>query len=304
MERLDKQALPPPAASACSCCRSHFLEPASKMDNEGLPRDVAALIREMDNFLRAIADEKMDVKTKALKISLQKSVRLCRDQYRLDLTHRDEEDEEEDEDMYDDACGTTWAHDLAPSPPLTWKNKSVAPAVGAPSHENTIKEGYLEVKKRDAGRVVVDQALNAFCVLTARELRLYGDKKDKKLRCSVSLACCQVKQREDCHQERCCFQLVARDKTSHEFTAASVKEADSWVEAIQKMTGDWDVYYRDVYQGLWDCKADAADELSFRRGDLVHIVSKDYEKWQWWVGELDGKVGLVPRAFLAAAYEM
>ncbi|XP_078453936.1 uncharacterized protein LOC144720752 isoform X5 [Lampetra planeri] len=148
------------------------------MDSEGLPGDVAALIREMDNFLRAIADEKMDVKTKVLKISLQKRVQLCRDQYRLDLTHRDEEEEEdEDEDMYDDACGTTWAHDIAPSQPLTWNNKSVAPAAGAPSHENAIKEGYLEVKKRDAGRGDVDQALNAFCVLTARELRLYGDKK-------------------------------------------------------------------------------------------------------------------------------
>ncbi|CAM9391437.1 unnamed protein product [Lampetra planeri] len=140
--------------------------------------------------------------------------------------------------MYDDACGTTWAHDIAPSQPLTWNNKSVAPAAGAPSHENAIKEGYLEVKKRDAGRGDVDQALNAFCVLTARELRLYGDKKDKKLRGSVSLACCQVKQRGDCHQERCCFHLVARDKMSHEFTAASVKDADSWVEAIQKMTGE------------------------------------------------------------------
>ncbi|XP_075927834.1 src kinase-associated phosphoprotein 2-like isoform X2 [Petromyzon marinus] len=150
----------------------------------------------------------------------------------------------------------------------------------APGHENAIKEGYLEVKKRDAGRVVVGQALNAFCVLTARELRLYGDKKDKNLCGSVSLASCQVKQRGAGHQERCCcsFHLVAPDKTSHEFTAASVKEADSWVEAIEKMTGaaaaDWDVCYRNVYQGLWDCKADATDELSFRRGDLVHIVSK------------------------------
>lgn len=32
--------------------------------------------------------------------------------------------------------------------------------------------------------------------------------------------------------------------------------------------------YANYYQGLWDCEADKPDELSFRRGDLIYILSK------------------------------
>lgn len=32
--------------------------------------------------------------------------------------------------------------------------------------------------------------------------------------------------------------------------------------------------YANYYQGLWDCPADEPDELDFKRGDLVYIISK------------------------------
>ncbi|TRZ10094.1 hypothetical protein HGM15179_017015 [Zosterops borbonicus] len=41
----------------------------------------------------------------------------------------------------------------------------------------------------------------------------------------------------------------------------------SWEEILE---GD----YSDYYQGLWDCHGDYPDELSFRRGDLIRILSK------------------------------
>ena len=30
----------------------------------------------------------------------------------------------------------------------------------------------------------------------------------------------------------------------------------------------------DLYQGMWDCEADDNNELSFKRGQIVHVISK------------------------------
>uniref|UniRef100_UPI003AB05E70 src kinase-associated phosphoprotein 1 n=1 Tax=Centroberyx gerrardi TaxID=166262 RepID=UPI003AB05E70 len=60
--------------------------------------------------------------------------------------------------------------------------------------------------------------------------------------------------------------------------------------------------YANYYQGLWDCEADEPDELAFQRGDLIYIVSKEYNIHGWWVGELKGTVGIVPKDFLHPAY--
>jgi len=30
----------------------------------------------------------------------------------------------------------------------------------------------------------------------------------------------------------------------------------------------------DLYQGMWDCEADEENELSFKRGQIVHVISK------------------------------
>ncbi|KAG8191515.1 hypothetical protein JTE90_019579 [Oedothorax gibbosus] len=61
--------------------------------------------------------------------------------------------------------------------------------------------------------------------------------------------------------------------------------------------------YSDWYVGLWDCTANDYSELSFHRGDLIHVVSKDFDTFSWWVGELNGKVGFVPKTYLMEAYE-
>lgn len=32
--------------------------------------------------------------------------------------------------------------------------------------------------------------------------------------------------------------------------------------------------YPNYYQGIWDCTGDFPDELSFRRGDAIYILSR------------------------------
>ncbi|XP_059195607.1 src kinase-associated phosphoprotein 2 [Centropristis striata] len=60
--------------------------------------------------------------------------------------------------------------------------------------------------------------------------------------------------------------------------------------------------YPNFYQGLWDCAGDQPDELSFRRGDAIYILSKEYQSFGWWVGEKNGNIGIVPKDFLMELY--
>ena len=62
--------------------------------------------------------------------------------------------------------------------------------------------------------------------------------------------------------------------------------------------------YANMYYGRWDNAACDDKELSFRRGDVLHIVSRQYDAFGWWVGALNGSVGLVPRDYLSPAYQL
>ncbi|XP_028986032.1 src kinase-associated phosphoprotein 2 isoform X2 [Betta splendens] len=60
--------------------------------------------------------------------------------------------------------------------------------------------------------------------------------------------------------------------------------------------------YQNYYQGLWDCVGDHADELTFKRGDAIYILSKEYQNFGWWVGEKNGNIGIVPKDYLMQLY--
>ncbi|KAM6994256.1 src kinase-associated phosphoprotein 2 isoform 2-T2 [Tautogolabrus adspersus] len=62
--------------------------------------------------------------------------------------------------------------------------------------------------------------------------------------------------------------------------------------------------YQNYYQGLWDCVADQPDELSFKRGDAIYILSKEYQNYGWWVGEKSGAIGIVPKEYLLELYAL
>lgn len=57
------------------------------------------------------------------------------------------------------------------------------------------------------------------------------------------------------------------------------------------------------YVGQWDCNAEETNELSFTRGDLLHVISKEHDSHSWWLCEIKGIAGLVPKNYLMPAYE-
>ena len=62
--------------------------------------------------------------------------------------------------------------------------------------------------------------------------------------------------------------------------------------------------YDKMYYGKWDCSGDAKDELSFEHGEIMTVLSQEFDNFGWWVAELRGTIGLVPRDYLTPAYEL
>ncbi|EAW93858.1 src family associated phosphoprotein 2, isoform CRA_a [Homo sapiens] len=149
----------------------------------------------------------------------------------------------------------------------------------------------------------------------------------------------------------CCFEISAPDKRIYQFTAASPKDAEEWVQQLkfvlqdmesdiipedydergelyddvdhplpisnpltssqpiddeiyEELPGDKSTDYANFYQGLWDCTGAFSDELSFKRGDVIYILSKEYNRYGWWVGEMKGAIGLVPKAYIMEMYDI
>ncbi|XP_051574428.1 src kinase-associated phosphoprotein 2-like isoform X1 [Myxocyprinus asiaticus] len=71
------------------------------------------------------------------------------------------------------------------------------------------------------------------------------------------------------------------------------------VTAVNKSTD-----YANYFQGLWDCTSDHPDELSFKRGDTIYVLSKEYDTFGWWVGEMKGAIGIVPKEYLLELYAL
>ncbi|KAM6909621.1 src kinase-associated phosphoprotein 2 [Xenentodon cancila] len=62
--------------------------------------------------------------------------------------------------------------------------------------------------------------------------------------------------------------------------------------------------YQNYYQGLWECSGSHPDELSFKRGDAIYILSKEYNNFGWWIGEKNGAIGIVPKDYLMEMYSL
>ncbi|OPJ81961.1 src kinase-associated phosphoprotein 2 isoform B [Patagioenas fasciata monilis] len=56
-------------------------------------------------------------------------------------------------------------------------------------------------------------------------------------------------------------------------------------EEVATVSDSKNTDYANFYQGLWDCTGDVPDELTFKRGDVIYILSKEYNRFGWWAWE-------------------
>lgn len=73
----------------------------------------------------------------------------------------------------------------------------------------------------------------------------------------------------------------------------------SWLPGVEEAMG---VENSGVLYALWSYPAQAADELSFKEGDMVTILHKP-EGSDWWWASLCGREGFVPNNYFGVRHQ-
>ncbi|XP_074939208.1 src kinase-associated phosphoprotein 2 isoform X1 [Phalacrocorax aristotelis] len=238
------------------------------------------------------------------------------------------------------------------------------PPIAAQDLQFVLKAGYLEKRRKDHSFLGFEWQ-KRWCAISKTVFYYYGSDKDKQQKGEFALEGYTIRMnnslRKDAKKD-CCFEISAPDKRIYQFTAATPKEAEEWVQQVKFVIQDMesntipeeeeeeyddvgqvssepleDIYeevkeepvpskaevprklsqekvttvsdgkntdYANFYQGLWDCTGDVPDELTFKRGDVIYILSKEYNRFGWWVGEMKGTIGLVPKAYIMEMYDI
>ncbi|NXY87378.1 SKAP2 protein, partial [Alcedo cyanopectus] len=239
------------------------------------------------------------------------------------------------------------------------------PPIAAQDLPFVLKAGYLEKRRKDHSFLGFEWQ-KRWCVISKAVFYYYGSDKDKQQKGEFALEGYSIRMnnslRKDAKKD-CCFEISAPDKRIYQFTAATPKEAEEWVQQVKFLIQDVEskailkedeeeyddvgqvssesvddsIYeevkeecvcveaevpeeqsqekvttvpdsrstdYANFYQALWDCTGDDPYELTFKRGDVIYILSKDYNEYGWWVGEMEGNIGIVPKAYLMEMYDI
>ncbi|XP_064023032.1 src kinase-associated phosphoprotein 2 isoform X2 [Pogoniulus pusillus] len=193
--------------------------------------------------------------------------------------------------------------------------------VAAQDLQFVLKAGYLE-KRRKEHSFLGFEWQKRWCVISKTVFYYYGSDKDKQQKGEFALEGYTIRMNNSLRKDSkkdCCFEIFAADKRIYQFTAATPKEAEEWVQQIKFVIQDMESHtipeeeveeeeYDDVgqvssesvddsiyeevkeskstdyahfYQGLWDCTGDFPDELTFKRGDVIYILSKLYSRNQF-----------------------
>ncbi|CAD7694221.1 unnamed protein product [Nyctereutes procyonoides] len=331
--------------------------PSSTSSPYPLPEEIRNLLADVETFVAdTLRGENLSKKAKEKRESLIKKIKDVKSIYLQEF--QDKGDAEDGEEYDDPFAGLqTLSQDL--------------PFV--------LKAGYLEKRRKDHSFLGFEWQ-KRWCALSKTVFYYYGSDKDKQQKGEFAIDGYNVRMNNTLRKDGkkdCCFEISAPDKRIYQFTAASPKDAEEWVQQLKfvlqdmgsdvipedddergelyddvdhplptssppassqptddeiyeelpeeeedsapakveeqrKMsqdnvhptTGDKSTDYANFYQGLWDCTGALSDELSFKRGDVIYILSKEYNRYGWWVGEMKGAIGLVPKAYIMEMYDI
>ncbi|XP_074939209.1 src kinase-associated phosphoprotein 2 isoform X2 [Phalacrocorax aristotelis] len=329
--------------------------------------DPAVLLSaDVDTFIsQTLKGENLSKKAKENREVLLKKIKDVKASYPQDFQDKELEDEEEPEsslslppDSVSIASDRYDKEDEAPS------DGNQFPPIAAQDLQFVLKAGYLEKRRKDHSFLGFEWQ-KRWCAISKTVFYYYGSDKDKQQKGEFALEGYTIRMnnslRKDAKKD-CCFEISAPDKRIYQFTAATPKEAEEWVQQVKFVIQDMesntipeeeeeeyddvgqvssepleDIYeevkeepvpskaevprklsqekvttvsdgkntdYANFYQGLWDCTGDVPDELTFKRGDVIYILSKEYNRFGWWVGEMKGTIGLVPKAYIMEMYDI
>ncbi|XP_033914652.3 src kinase-associated phosphoprotein 2 isoform X1 [Acipenser ruthenus] len=340
-----------------------------------VPEDIKTLISDLEKFLSdVLKGENLSKKAKEKKDALLKKIKDVKSSYPQEFQEKcDSVDSDNYEDLENDTVSmTSERNDKDEESPYDAAHQS--PPVSAQDLQSVFKAGYLEKRRKDHS-FFGPEWQKRWCALSNHTFYYFGSDKDKQQKGEFAIDGYTVRMnntlRKDSKKDWC-FEIIAPEKRIYQFTAASQKDAEEWVEQIQFVLKDMasgiipeddddeegatyddvalneepgaiepideDIYeelpeedlpnppqkqpekvskpsvinltvnkstdYSNYYQGLWDCVGDQPDELSFKRGDAVYILSKEYQNFGWWIGEIKGSIGIVPKTYLMEMYTL
>ncbi|NWY41880.1 SKAP2 protein, partial [Sylvia atricapilla] len=307
------------------------------------------LYLDVETFVsQTLKGENLSKKAKERREVLLKKIKDIKASYPGGFPEEELEDEEESEkplssppDSVSIASDRYDKEDEAPS------DGNQFPPVAAQDLQFVLKAGYLEKRRKDHSFLGFEWQ-KRWCAISKTVFYYYGSDKDKQQKGEFALEGYTIRMnnslRKDAKKD-CCFEISAPDKRIYQFTAATPKEAEEWVQQVRFVIQDSgsntipeeeeeyddvgqvnsepsddsiyeevkdavffadseNIDYANFYQGLWDCTGDESDELTFKRGDVIYIISKEYDRFGWWVGEMNGTIGLVPKAYIMEMYDI
>ncbi|XP_076187408.1 src kinase-associated phosphoprotein 2 isoform X1 [Aptenodytes patagonicus] len=332
-----------------------------------IPEEVCSLLADIDTFIsQTLKGENLSKKAKEKREALLKKIKDVKASYPQEFQDKELEDEEESEDSLslppDSISVASDRYDKEDEAP---SDGNQFPPIAAQDLQFVLKAGYLEKRRKDHSFLGFEWQ-KRWCAISKTVFYYYGSDKDKQQKGEFALEGYTIRMnnslRKDAKKD-CCFEISAPDKRIYQFTAATPKEAEEWVQQVKFVIQDMgsntipeeeeeeyddvgqvsnepidDSIYEEVkeervpskaevprklsqekvttvsdgkntdygnfYQGLWDCTGDVPDELTFKRGDVIYILSKEYNRFGWWVGEMKGTIGLVPKAYIMEMYDI
>ncbi|KAM4874793.1 src kinase-associated phosphoprotein 2 isoform 1-T1 [Thomomys bottae] len=355
--------------------------PSSTSSPCPLPEEIKNLLADVEIFVADILKgENLSKKAKERRESLIKKIKDVKSMYLQEP--QDKGDIEEGEEYEDPFTGPPDTISLASE---RYDKDDDAPSdgnqfppVAAQDLPFVLKAGYLEKRRKDHSFLGFEWQ-KRWCALSKTVFYYYGSDKDKQQKGGFAIDGYDVRMNNTLRKDGkkdCCFEICAPDKRVYQFTAASPKDAEEWVQQLKfvlqdmgsdiipedddergdlyddvdhplpissprtsgqpiddeiyeelpeeddsasvkmenlektsqdgmhQTSGDKSTDYSNFYQGLWDCTGALSDELSFKRGDVIYILSKEYNRYGWWVGEMKGAIGLVPKAYIMEMYDI
>uniref|UniRef100_A0A8C0S3H7 Src kinase-associated phosphoprotein 2 n=1 Tax=Canis lupus familiaris TaxID=9615 RepID=A0A8C0S3H7_CANLF len=295
--------------------------------------------------------ENLSKKAKEKRESLIKKIKDVKSTYLQEFQDKgDAEDGEEYDDPFAGASDTmSLASERYDKDDEAHSEGNQFPPIAAQDLPFVLKAGYLEKRRKDHSFLGFEWQ-KRWCALSKTVFYYYGSDKDKQQKGEFAIDGYNVRMNNTLRKDGkkdCCFEISAPDKRIYQFTAASPKDAEEWVQQLKfvlqdmgsdvipedddergelyddvdhplptssppassqptddeiyeelpeeeedsapakveeqrKMsqdnvhptTGDKSTDYANFYQGLWDCTGALSDELSFKRGDVIYILSK------------------------------
>ncbi|KAK2501559.1 hypothetical protein MC885_010329, partial [Smutsia gigantea] len=134
------------------------------------------------------------------------------------------------------------------------------PPIAAQDLPFVLKAGYLEKRRKDHSFLGFEWQ-KRWCALSKAVFYYYGSDKDKQQKGEFALEGYNVRMNNTLRKDGkkdCCFEICAPDKRIYQFTAASPKDAEEWVQQLRFV--------------LQDMGSDVIPEDDDERGELYDDV--------------------------------